>query len=73
MEKDLFKFINNSEKINESNDIDNTIDIKEGDDKENIDLNNQEDKDNKIKIKGNGENNELKNNKYVNKYFLSNL
>ena len=71
IEKYLFKFINNSEKINESNDINNTIDINEGDDKENINLNSQEDKDNKIKIKSEGENNELKNNKYVNKYFLS--
>ena len=70
-EKYLFKFINNSEKINESNDIDNTIDINEEDDKENINLNNQEDKDDKIEIKDNGENNELRSNKYINKYFLS--
>ena len=62
-EKYLFKFINNSEKINESNDIDNTIDINEEDDKENINLNNQKDKDDKIEIKDNGENNELRSNK----------
>ena len=67
-EKYLFKFINNSEEINESENIDNTIDIHEDNNKENLDINNTNDK---IEIKNDEENNEIKDNKYINKFFLS--
>ena len=79
MEKYLFKFINNSEDINEPNNIDNTIDIHEENIKQINEMENKEeenkeedkDKDDKELIKSSEDNNEEKSNKYQTKFFLS--
>ena len=75
MEKYLFKFVNNSEEINESNNDDNTIDINEDNNNENNkesnDINNKENKEDKLTIINIKEDKEQKSDKYMNKFFLS--
>ena len=71
MEKYLFKFINNSEEINETIDEYNTIDIHEENNKENNDINNQENKEDKLTVINIKEDKEQKSEKYMNKFFLS--
>ena len=71
MENYLFKFVNNSEEINESNEDDNTIDINEENNKENNDINTQENKEIKLNVINIKEDKEQKSDKYINKFFLS--
>ena len=78
VEKFLFKFISNSEDINEPDNVDNTIDIHEENNKQINENENKEekkeedkDKDDKELIKNSEDNTEEKSDKYQTKFFLS--